>query len=85
MAAAVRVEARHDLTPAEIDMVEDRRYEHNSAAVGQHDGEGLGFVIRDESGRLIGVAAGYTWAGVSELKQMWVDKAHRGRGWLPDC
>lgn len=29
---------------------------------------------------MIAVAAGYTWAGVSELKQMWVDKAHRGRG-----
>ena len=62
-------------------MVEDRLYEHNSAAVGQHGGKGLGFVIRDGSDKLIGVAAGYTWAGVSELKQMWVDKAHRGRGY----
>jgi GNAT superfamily N-acetyltransferase len=81
MAEAPRVEARHDLSPSEIDLVEDRLYEHNSEAVGQHDGRGLGFVIRDESGRLIGVAAGYTWAGVSELKQMWVDKAHRGLGY----
>jgi GNAT superfamily N-acetyltransferase len=29
---------------------------------------------------VIAVAAGYTRAGVSELKQMWVDKSHRGRG-----
>jgi len=33
--------------------------------------QGLGFVIRDEAGRRIGAAAGYTWAGTSELKQMW--------------
>ena len=30
---------------------------------------------------MIGVAAGYTWAGTSELKQMWVDEAYRGRGY----
>jgi len=81
MAEAVRIEPRHDLSPGEIDFVEDRLYEHNSAAVGQHDGRGLGFVIRDESGSLIGVAAGYTWAGISELRQMWVAKGHRGHGY----
>lgn len=80
MAETSRVEPRHDLTPTEIDEVEDHLYAHNSAATGHHDGQGLGFVTRDDSGRLIGVAAGYTWAGVSELKQMWVDEAHRGRG-----
>ena len=30
---------------------------------------------------MIGVAAGYTWAGISELRQMWVDEAYRGRGY----
>ena len=81
MAEVPRVEPRHDLSPGEIDFVEDRLYEHNSVAVGHHDGRGLGFVLRDESGSLIGVAAGYTWAGVSELKQMWVAKTHRGLGY----
>jgi ribosomal protein S18 acetylase RimI-like enzyme len=41
-------------------------------------------VIQDEAGRTIGIAAGYSWAGVSELKQMWVDEAHRGRGYARD-
>jgi GNAT superfamily N-acetyltransferase len=41
----------------------------------------MGFVIRSDAGRLIAVANGYTWAGVSELKQMWVDEAYRGRGY----
>jgi len=75
------LETRHDLTPNEVDAIEDRLYEHNSQATGRHDGQGLGFVIRNEAGQMVGVAAGYTWAGISELKQMWVDKAYRGRGY----
>jgi GNAT superfamily N-acetyltransferase len=31
---------------------------------------------------MVGAAAGYTWSGISELKQMWVDEAYRGRGLL---
>ena len=77
----LQIEPRHDLSPNEVDAIEDRLYDHNSHATGRHDGQGLGFVIRDEAGQMIGVAAGYTWAGTSELKQMWVDKAYRGRGY----
>jgi GNAT superfamily N-acetyltransferase len=80
LSGTLRLEPRHDLTLAEISEVEDHLYAHNSAATGHHDGRGLGFVMSDDTGRLIAVAAGYTWAGVSELKQMWVDKAHRGCG-----
>ena len=75
------IQPRHDLSPDEIDAIEDNLYDHNSRATGRDDGKGLGFVIKDESGRTVGIAAGYTWAGVSELKQMWVDEAHRGRGY----
>jgi ribosomal protein S18 acetylase RimI-like enzyme len=78
---ALQLEARHDLTPDEVDAIEGRLYEHNSHATGRHDGKGLGFVIRDDAGRMIGAAAGYTWAGTSELKQMWVDQAYRRRGY----
>jgi GNAT superfamily N-acetyltransferase len=74
------IESRHDLS-SEVDAIEDRLYDHNSHATERHDGQGLGFVIRDEVGQLIGVAAGYTWAGTSELKQMWIEKAYRGRGY----
>jgi len=81
LAMALQIEPRHDLSPDDIDVIEDHLYEHNSHATKRHDGQGLGFVIRDESGRMIGVAAGYTWAGTSELKQMWVDEAYRGRGY----
>jgi ribosomal protein S18 acetylase RimI-like enzyme len=75
------IQPRHDLSPTEIDAIEENLYNHNRDAVGCSDGQGLGFVIQDEAGRTIGVAAGYSWAGISELKQMWVDKAYRGRGY----
>jgi ribosomal protein S18 acetylase RimI-like enzyme len=75
------IESRHDFSPVEVDAIEDHLYGHNSRATGCHDGQGLGFVIRDEAGQMIGVAAGYTWAGTSELKQMWIHEAYRGRGY----
>lgn len=75
------IEPQHDLSPIEIDAIEERLYDHNRRAIERNDGRGLGFVIRDESGRTIGVAAGYSWAGASELKQMWIDEPYRGRGY----
>ncbi len=75
-----RIKARDDFTLGEIDAIEDRLYEHNRRATGRIDGRGLGFEARGEDGAVIGTVAGYTWAGMSEIKQMWVDPAHRGRG-----
>ncbi|HEX5377745.1 MAG TPA: GNAT family N-acetyltransferase [Phenylobacterium sp.] len=75
------IEPRHDLSADEIDEFEERLYDYNQRAVGRDDGRGLGFVIRDETGRTIGVAAGYSWAGASELQQLWIDEAYRGRGY----
>ena len=79
MTALIR--PRHDLSPIEINAIEECVYNYNRRAIGRNDGRGLGFVIRDEAGRTIGVAAGYSWAGTSELKQMWIDEAYRGRGY----
>ena len=76
----MRLEPKHNATPLEIDAIEDELYAFNRAATGRSDGEGLGFVLRDDEDRVVGAAFGYTWAGISELKQMWVDKAHRGKG-----
>jgi N-acetylglutamate synthase-like GNAT family acetyltransferase len=74
------VEPRHDLSSTEIDAIEQSLYDYNRHAIGRSDGRGLGFVIRNEAGHTIGVAAGYSWADTSELKQMWIDEAYRGRG-----
>jgi ribosomal protein S18 acetylase RimI-like enzyme len=80
-AMTLQIAPRHDLSPNELDAIEDHLYDHNSRATGRHDGRGLGFVIDDKAGQMVGVVAGYTWAGTSELKQMWVDEAYRGRGY----
>jgi hypothetical protein len=64
----VQIEHRLDLSPNELDAIEDRLYDHNSRAIGCHDGRGLAFLIRD-AGQMVGVAAGYTWAGTSELNR----------------
>ena len=64
----VKLEPQHALSTNEIDAIEDRLCERNRRATG-HDGQGLGFLVRDDLRRMIGVAAGYTWAGASELKQ----------------
>lgn len=81
MSGSIRLEPRHDLTPMEIDAVENGLYDYNRRAIGRDDGKRLEFVIRNESGRIVGAAAGYTWAGVCELKQMWIDETQRGRGY----
>jgi ribosomal protein S18 acetylase RimI-like enzyme len=74
------VKARHDMTPEEVDALEDRLYRHNAAAIGRDDARGIGFVIESDDGETLAAAAGYTWAATSELKQLWVDARHRGRG-----
>jgi GNAT superfamily N-acetyltransferase len=74
------MEPRHDLTPIEVDELDERLYEYNRAATGRDDAQHIGFVIRDETGRMVGGTSGYTWAGVSEIKQMWVEEALRGQG-----
>jgi N-acetylglutamate synthase-like GNAT family acetyltransferase len=70
-----KVIARHDVDPG---VLEDRLYEFNAAATGKDDGRTLGFVV-EEDGEVIAACAGHTWAGIAEVKQMWVAEAHRGR------
>jgi ribosomal protein S18 acetylase RimI-like enzyme len=77
---ASRVLARHDLSATEIERLEDRLYDHNRRATGRNDGKRLAFVAKDASGNQIGAVAGYTWAGMAEIKQLWVDETHRGLG-----
>ena len=54
------IKPRHDLSPMEIDAVEDNLYDYNRRATGHHDGLGLGFVICDETGHTITITTGYS-------------------------
>lgn len=71
----------HDLSPTDIDAIEDSLYEHNRKETGRSDAHGIAFLIYDENGHTVGAAAGYSWAGIAELKQMWIAEAWRGRGY----
>jgi GNAT superfamily N-acetyltransferase len=79
-ARAVQILARHELSAVEVDQLEDRLYDHNRRATGRDDGKGLAFVAINARGGQVGALAGYTWAGMAEIKQLWVDEDHRGCG-----
>jgi N-acetylglutamate synthase-like GNAT family acetyltransferase len=79
-AKTVRIQPRHDFSAIEVDQLEDRLYDHNRQATGQDDGRPLAFVALDTAGTQIGAIARYTWAGMAEIKQLWVDEVHRGLG-----
>ena len=77
---APRLQAEHDLAPAELDAIEDRLNGDNRRLTGRDDDHALVFALRDDNGRAVGVASGYSWADIAELKLMWVDNAYRGLG-----
>ena len=78
--AQVSIVPRHDFSAAEIDQVEDRLYEYDRRMVGQHDGRKFGFAALDRHGAQVGAIAGYSWARMAEIKQLWVAETHRGKG-----
>jgi len=78
-AQTFEVRARHNLTPDQIDELEDRLYAFNTSRIGRADAAQLSFVA-EHDGELIGAAAGYTWGGVCELRQVWVHETHRRGG-----
>ena len=67
-------------TSGDIEFLEDRLYEFNRAKTGIRDGKLLGVFLRDASDQIVAGAAGHTWGGTCELRQVWVAEAHRGRG-----
>ncbi len=65
---------------ADIEFLEDRLYEFNRATTGIADGQGLGVFLRDPGQNIVAAAAGHTWGGTCELRQVWVAEELRGRG-----
>jgi ribosomal protein S18 acetylase RimI-like enzyme len=76
----VTIVPRHDFSVEEIDQIEDWLYEYNTRVVGQRDGRKLGFAAVDRHGAQVGAIAGYSWARMAEIKQLWVAETHRGKG-----
>src|SRR5512133_1155235 len=69
-----------DPTPGDVQYLEDRLYEFNSAATGITDGEGLAIFVRDNDRRIVAGICGNTWGRCAEIRQFWVDKPLRKQG-----
>lgn len=67
-------------TPGEVQYLEDRLYEFNSAATGITGGEWLAIFVRDDDHRIVAGICGNTWGGCAEIRQFWVEEARRKRG-----
>jgi ribosomal protein S18 acetylase RimI-like enzyme len=80
VSSQVSILPRHDFSVTEIDQFEDRLYEYNCRMVGQDDGRKFGFAAMDQHGLQVGAIAGYSWARMAEIKQLWVAEDHRRKG-----
>jgi GNAT superfamily N-acetyltransferase len=69
-----------DPKPGEVQFLEDRIYEFNSAATGITDGEWLAIFVRDDNDRIVAGICGNTWGGCAEIRQFWVEEARRKQG-----
>jgi GNAT superfamily N-acetyltransferase len=76
-AALVAVDA-----PAVEDAIalEDRIYEFNVAATGVDDGRYLSVLLKRDDGTIYAGLHGHTWAGICEIKTLWIAESERGKG-----
>ncbi|HET9275926.1 MAG TPA: GNAT family N-acetyltransferase, partial [Gemmatimonadales bacterium] len=66
--------------PYEVQYLEDRLYEFNSAATGITDGEWLAIFVRDDDRRIVAGLCGNVWGGCAEIRQLWVEESRRSQG-----
>lgn len=64
----------------ELQFLEDRLYEFNSAQTGQDDGQLFAFLVRNEQQEIVAGLSGWTWAHACEIRTLWVHPAWRGQG-----
>jgi GNAT superfamily N-acetyltransferase len=69
-----------DPNPTDIRILEDRLYEFNVQATGHSDGELYGIFLRDENGRVIGGADGWTWGATCYVRHLYLPETMRGQG-----
>jgi GNAT superfamily N-acetyltransferase len=64
----------------ELQFLEDRLYEFNSAQTGREDGQLFSFIVRNEQQQIVAGLSGWTWANACKVQALWVDPSLRGRG-----
>jgi GNAT superfamily N-acetyltransferase len=68
-------------SPEDLQFLEDRLYEFNSAQIGKDDGRLFAFLIRDDQQKIIAGVSGWTWADACEIRTLWVAPSWRGKGY----
>lgn len=63
-----------------IQLLEDKIYDHNSAAINKDDGHLFSRIVKDENKNIIAGIGGWTWAHICEITQLWVDEKVRKNG-----
>jgi ribosomal protein S18 acetylase RimI-like enzyme len=63
-----------------IQLLENKIYEHNSTKIRKDDGSLFARIVRDENNEIIAGIAGWTWANICEITQLWVDENARKNG-----
>lgn len=75
----LKVQPRHDLSPAERAAVGEALYAFNVEATGIEDGLDLGFIVED-GGEQVAALVGDTWGATCKIELLWVRADHRGTG-----
>lgn len=60
--------------------LEERIYEFNVAATGFDDGRYLTVVLKHDDGTIYAGLHGHTWAGICEIRTLWIAESERGKG-----
>ncbi len=63
-----------------IQLLEDKLYEYNRTRVNKDDGNLFSRIVRDDNQDIIAGIAGWTWSGICEITQFWVDEKARKKG-----
>ena len=63
-----------------VQLLEDKLYEHNSKILHRDDGRLFSGVVKTADNTIIAGIAGWTWANICEITQLWVDGAARNKG-----
>jgi GNAT superfamily N-acetyltransferase len=66
--------------PDDVAFLEDRINEFNFERTGTWDAALLAAFVRDPADRIVAGIYGWTWGGCCDVRYLWVDPAHRGRG-----
>ncbi len=63
-----------------IQLLEDKIYEYNAGKTKVADGNLFSRIVRDANNEIIAGIAGWTWAGICEITQLWAHENVRNEG-----